>query len=280
MNDMKFERPKKRKEGMGFYLALVGCLAAIVAVTWTAVGNSDALTPEDTGRVSENTSEAEEVGAVPNRYIDGFDWDEEADREDSGVIEEIASGSESEKTAPEGEKNLSETENGEKQVNAVPISSVPAGEPSSAAPESADSGAATRNKQTYMLPVGNEIFKEYSGDELVYSMTFGDWRVHEGVDFKADKDQMVRCAGDGTVTDVMQDPLYGTTVIIDHGDFEAYYCGLVENVIVEKKQEVLMGDDLGNVGDIPCEIVEELHLHFAVKKGGKWVDPIAALRRQ
>ena len=273
MNDMKFERPKKRKEGTGFYLALIGCLAAIVAVTWTAVGSSDALTPENTGTVSESASDAEEVGAVPNRYIDGFDWEEDAEEEYSSVMQELADSAEPEKSPPEAEKK-------EKQVNATPVSAASAGEAVSAVPGDTASDTAKKNKQTYMLPVGNEVFKEYSGEELVYSMTFGDWRIHEGVDFKADKDQMVRCVGDGTVTDIVKNPLYGTIVIIDHGDFEAHYCGLVENVIVEKKQEVLMGDDLGNVGDIPCEIVEELHLHFGVKKAGKWVDPMAAMRRQ
>jgi len=279
MSNLRFQKPKRKKEGMGFYIALVGCLAAIVAVTWTAVGNLDTLTPDQespSSRASKEPSDTQEAGGVPNQYIDGFDWGEDLTNEYSSVMNEMSS------TVSSTDTSSKKTSSSEaKQTNAKPASSSATSSRRDVAKEvSSFNAGADKPKQSYMLPVGNEVLKEYSGGKLVYSMTFGDWRVHDGVDFKAAKSDVVRTVGDGTVKDIVKDPLYGTTVVIDHGDFEAHYCGLVENVIVEKGQQVMMGDDLGSLSDIPCEIVEEIHLHFGVKKDGKWVDPIEAMRKK
>jgi len=35
-------------------------------------------------------------------------------------------------------------------------------------------------------PVDGEIIEKFSEDELVYSRTLGDWRVHNGIDIKAE----------------------------------------------------------------------------------------------
>lgn len=263
---------------MGFYIALVGCLAAIVAVTWTAVGNLDTLAPDQTSpssQTSESPDDAQEAAGIPDQYIDGFDWGEDLTEEYNSVMSETSSVVSSDVTS--SEKVSSEA----KQTNAKPTSSSSAtsSKRDVAKDVSSFNAGASTPKQSYMLPVGNEVLKEHSGGNLVYSMTFGDWRVHEGVDFKAAKSDVVRAAGDGVVKDIVNDPLYGNTIIIDHGDFEAHYCGMVKNVLVEKGQQVMMGDDLGSLSDIPCEIVEEVHLHFGVKKDGKWVDPIAAMRK-
>ena len=43
-----------------------------------------------------------------------------------------------------------------------------------------------------MYPAGKNVMKEFSGDELVYSQTLKDWRVHDGVDFEVEKVQRSR----------------------------------------------------------------------------------------
>ena len=57
-------------------------------------------------------------------------------------------------------------------------------EPSALQTESspASSSAAPASTQ----PVSGRVLNSYSGDELVYSKTLGDWRTHNGVDYAAE----------------------------------------------------------------------------------------------
>lgn len=46
---------------------------------------------------------------------------------------------------------------------------------------------------------------------------------------------------------------------------------------VHEGDEVAAREQIGAVGQIPCELSLEDHLHFAVQKDGKWVDPLSSL---
>ena len=46
----------------------------------------------------------------------------------------------------------------------------------------------------------------YSGDELVYSSTLGDWRTHNGVDYACAQDAQVCAPAAGKVTAVDTKP--------------------------------------------------------------------------
>ena len=130
-----------------------------------------------------------------------------------------------------------------------------------------------------MYPAGQNVMKEFSGDELVYSQTLKDWRVHDGVDFEVEKGTAVKAMTDGTVTDVREDPMWGTVVEIDHnGGVVATYCGLTKNVAVKKGDAVTTSQQLGAVGEIPCEIAEASHLHLKVTKDGQIIDPVTLLQ--
>ena len=67
-----------------------------------------------------------------------------------------------------------------------------------------------------VYPTNNIIVKEFSSDNLVYSKTLGDWRIHEGTDFKAEEGSMVKSITDGKVIDIYDDPFYGVTLEIEH----------------------------------------------------------------
>lgn len=130
----------------------------------------------------------------------------------------------------------------------------------------------------FTFPVGGTITKKFNDKELQYSDTYDDWRIHLGIDIVADKGTEVHSAGNGKVVKVYEDQLMGNTVIIDHGNgIEGYYCGL-NSPLVKANQVVEAGATIGGIGDIPSEIVEQAHLHFAVKKDNKWVEPIKTLQ--
>ena len=116
---------------------------------------------------------------------------------------------------------------------------------------------------------------EYSMDALVYNETMGDWRTHDGMDIAAQAGEYVRAAAQGTVTDVYEDVLYGTTVVIDHGaGLVSYYANLQAQPVVKPGDALLAGDVIGSVGETAlCESAQQPHLHFAMSLHDASVDP-------
>jgi murein DD-endopeptidase MepM/ murein hydrolase activator NlpD len=132
----------------------------------------------------------------------------------------------------------------------------------------------------FMLPFGTNISKDYSGGEMVKSLTMGDWRVHDGVDFGGERDAQVFAIASGVVKDVLNDPLWGIVLVIDHGEgIVARYCGLSENSTPQKGREVAKGDAIAVIGQIPCESAEGTHLHLSIQVGGKTADPLAVMNK-
>lgn len=129
----------------------------------------------------------------------------------------------------------------------------------------------------FVMPLGGTVKKEFSSESLQYSETYGDWRIHNGIDIAAKKGTEVCSAGKGKVKKVYDDSVLGKTVVIDHGNgIECYYCG-VKSVSVTKGDVVEIGQRIGVVGSIPSEVADETHLHFMVLKEGKEVDPMKEL---
>lgn len=247
MSNMRFQKSDKPEsgKGKGFYVALGVCLIAIGAAAWTTYdGVKQFVTP------IENTSSSPVVSAESQVVSD-----QEAGNTVSGVTVETSS-------AP---------------VQSEPeVSSQPANTVSSTASE------VTANTQPELTayPSGKTVIKEFSGSDPVYSLTFNDWRVHEGTDFAADQGSMVRAIAGGTVKDVVNDPMTGVTIIIAHRDYDAYYCGLGETTLVKTGDTVETAQEIGSIKSVPSEIVEPTHLHFAIKKDGKWVDPMEILENK
>lgn len=135
---------------------------------------------------------------------------------------------------------------------------------------------ATPYQDYYTLPLGTDILKDYSPDKPTYSATMGDWRTHSGIDFKAAEGEQVKAISYGTITDIYDDALWGTTVEIDHGNgVTAKYCGFNKEALEIKKGATVEGGSLlGYLGTIPCEKSELSHLHFEVYYNGENVEPL------
>ncbi len=131
---------------------------------------------------------------------------------------------------------------------------------------------------TIVLPAGNKMSKKYSGENPVYSKTFNDWRIHNGTDFNLAKGEKVVALTDGTVKDIYSDPIYGTTMVIDHnGEFTAYYSGLGKTTMVNIGEKVENGTEIGSIGSLPGEALDGDHLHLSIKKGDMYIDPLEIL---
>ncbi|MCM1382873.1 MAG: M23 family metallopeptidase [Muribaculaceae bacterium] len=154
-------------------------------------------------------------------------------------------------------------------------------EPTEKVPEETTSPPVTETfiPQAMVRPLNGEILNEFSDGELVKSKTLNVWKTHDGVDIAGATDEKVKSMTSGTVTKVYDDQMLGTCVVVDHGGgLEGYYCNLSKDIPVAEGQSVSAGTIIGSVGNTAeGEISEDSHLHFAVKKNGGWIDPIALI---
>lgn len=143
--------------------------------------------------------------------------------------------------------------------------------------KSDSSSADDKQTQPNVMPVNGEILNPFSFGELVKSETLGVWKTHDGVDIAAENGTPVKAMNKGEVTQVAEDPLWGYTVIIDHGSgVMGYYYNLSSAVAVKEGDKVQSGQTIGAVGDTAeIEAATGSHLHFGLKKNGEWTDPIS-----
>lgn len=133
--------------------------------------------------------------------------------------------------------------------------------------------------QAIISPLEGEVLAAFSVDRLMYNETLGDWRTHDGVDIAAMADAAVLSASSGTVCAVTNDPLMGTTVIIDHADgYQTTYANLQAELDVAAGDKVSAGQIIGAVGTTAAaEAAQGPHLHFSVSKNNIPVDPMEYL---
>ena len=132
----------------------------------------------------------------------------------------------------------------------------------------------------FILPMGNDIIKDFSNGEMVYSETMGDWRVHNGVDFGGSAGNDVLAVSNGKIFKVYDDSFWGTVAEIDHGNgMIVRYCGLKSGSVLPEGSNVKQGDKIGSLGHIPVEITDSDHLHLEVLIEGEVVDPLEAFNK-
>ena len=113
----------------------------------------------------------------------------------------------------------------------------------------------------------------FSGDELVYSATLGDWRTHNGADYAAPAGESVYPAKAGKVDSVTEDALWGYAVeITDKNGVTWRYCGLTDTE-VKAGDSVTTATSIGKAGSVPAETSGEAHLHLECIKDGAYLDP-------
>ena len=170
----------------------------------------------------------------------------------------------------------SESESHNNTTESTEQSSVAEEQPSESDEATAENVAAEKIV-TFALPVTGDIIKSFDSQRLQYSKTYGDMRLHNGIDIIGEEGTPVKASADGTVKSVTEDPLWGTTVVIEHeGGIETHYCGLNDSS-VEVGQEIKMSKIVGTIGKTPCECLDESHLHFAMKQGDKWLSPLTVM---
>lgn len=220
----------------GFYLALLACiLAAALSSFWAIRSMTQHL-----GGENSTSMEDDALWELPEEPVD-------QNVTDIPVLEE--------KPATSSQPSSSQS-GAQQQQTAPPASSEPA------AP----------SEPVSVQPVSGQITAIFSGDELVYSETLGDWRTHNGVDIACEAGATVKACRGGTVTAVYEDGLWGKVVELEADGVVFRYTGLAD-VSVKTDAQVAAGDSLGKVGETYAEALDQSHLHLEVLKGGAYVDP-------
>ena len=260
------EQIKKFLHGKGFALVLAACLLAAAAAGVWAVRTvrdelrqnlTDLTNPSSTARQTIPEPEPDpDVGLEEEElWLDLPDTAEQAANSVAGVPQPVPGSSSVSSGAASGSGSVHEP-------SALQGASSPAS--SSVAPASTQ-------------PVSGRVLNAYSGDELVYSSTLGDWRTHTGVDYACAQDAQVCAPAAGKVTAVDTDGRWGSVVCIEDSAGRIWrVCGTADPA-VHTGDEVSVGQALGRAGSIPNECAEETHIHLEVMQGDTYLDPAKLL---
>ncbi len=100
-------------------------------------------------------------------------------------------------------------------------------------------------------------------------------RMHNGLDFRAEKGAKVRATKDGVVTAAGKSGGFGKRVTIDHGDGYSTLSAHLWRIRVKEGDKVSTGDVIGRVGSTGLSTGP--HLHFEVSLGTIRLDPLLFL---
>lgn len=106
--------------------------------------------------------------------------------------------------------------------------------------------------------------------------------LSRGISIKDENDNefSVLAAMSGTVKEVNESPVYGLTVVLDHGDdILSEYISL-SSATVEVGDKVLQGQKLGISGKNEYDAQASNHLHFKISKNGKYYNPLDILGKK
>lgn len=136
----------------------------------------------------------------------------------------------------------------------------------------------------FLLPfIGKE--EEIEPQEMIWPLEgriasgFG-WRTdpettkehfHEGVDMEAPLGTPVKVVLDGRVSEIIDSPIFGHMVVVDHGKGLGTAYAHLSEVLVRSPQPLTQGEIIGRVGQSGNALSP--HLHFEVREEGVPVDP-------
>ncbi|MCQ4023394.1 MULTISPECIES: M23 family metallopeptidase [unclassified Ruminococcus] len=134
--------------------------------------------------------------------------------------------------------------------------------------------ATAEKSEDYFYPVGKEVVKKYSGVTPVKSETFGDYRTHNGTDFKSEEDASVHMITTGTIQAIKTDEIMGGIIVTENNDGSVItYCGVEPSEGLKIGAHLSAGDVIGNLGKIAGEEKDGIHLHLEISVDGKPVNP-------
>lgn len=273
MNGKRFSEEKTRRNG--FYLALAVCLVAVGIAAWSTYDAVNSYTEPQS-----SLSQQEGSSSTSSQVQAGISLEEE-DGEGQGSSSSRSETSSKPSDDPEAPQDSSAQETAGQVTQETPEPS-PAPESQPEQEETQEQVPATAPlyeiSQEMIWPIeGGDSLNAYSAGAPVYSKTMKDWRIHTGLDVAAENESPVLACANGQVKETYTDSMLGNVILVEHGDYLFYYCGVGENFLVNPGDVVTAGQQLGVVTAVPYEAAEEPHLHLEVRRDGVALDPQAVL---
>lgn len=130
----------------------------------------------------------------------------------------------------------------------------------------------------FEMPVVGEIVMDYSMEHGIYDVTLNQYRTNDCLSIDAEVGEPVCAAEDGVVETIFMDEERGKTLVINHQNGWKTTYSQLDELDVEKGDNVKKGETLGNVSE-PTKYGVALgpHLDFAMSKDGEKVDPKSVL---
>ena len=257
------EQIRKFLRDKGFALALLACLvAAAAAGVWAVRTVRDELDKNLSGlKTPDSTSTAPGIDeglstTTPQEDETTWEWPTEPAANSVSNVPKAASSA---------------------SRSASSVSSAPQAGSGSVREPSALQGAsspASSSAQPAAAPsMPGRVLNAFSGDELVYNKTLGDWRTHNGVDYACTQGAAVAAPVAGKVVSAGAEGNWGTVVVLEDAAGRLWrLCGVADPA-VKAGDTVTAGQKLGTVGTVGCECAEESHIHVEVKQGESYLDP-------
>lgn len=244
MNNSQKNRKKEQRQSIIVTVIVIMMMVAIVVAVATALAKNDpTVLPEDTTQKGSKDSALSGADADSPETDDVF-FDKNEEEKDS-------------------EKDSEKAEDTEKKDEDTkePIANTEIPDP---LPE-------------FMAPVKGDIGKPCSLTVPVFSLTMEDYRTHNGIDIYCAEGCDIAAAADGTVKEIWDDPMMGTSISIEHtGGAVSVYQNLYDEIPegIEAGARVVKGQVIATAGDTAlCELCEDSHLHFSIFVNGEAVDP-------
>ena len=175
------------------------------------------------------------------------------------------------------------TDYAQKELGDIVFINLPAeGDEAVAGEALADVESVKTVSDVFTWPVKGAVLRDFSLEVLSRDPTMGDWRTHSGLDLAAAQGVKVLAMSAGTVEQIYEDPLMGTTVVVDHGGgLQSRYSNLAAETAVREGDAVAIGQILGEVGGTAmAEVGMDSHLHLETLLDGQLVDPREYLPEQ
>jgi murein DD-endopeptidase MepM/ murein hydrolase activator NlpD len=99
---------------------------------------------------------------------------------------------------------------------------------------------------------------------------------HTGLDIKANRDTVIRCARDGRVAYSGWMGGYGKVVVVEHANGQSTLYAHCNSLLVQKGEKVSVGQNIARVGTTGRTTGP--HLHFEVRLGNRAENPLKYLR--
>lgn len=256
------EQLRKFLRDKGFVLVLAACLiAAAAAGVWAVRTVREELEEDlDSLKVPESTATLPGIDEEPIPTQEEYpEWQQPTTPAANSVA-----------NVPKAESSASSASSSGQASGSGSVHE-PSGWESASLPAS-DSAAPASTQ-----PVSGRILNAYSGDELVYNKTLGDWRTHNGIDYAAGAGEAVVSPVAGSVVLAGTDGSWGPVVAIKDDAGRIWrLCG-VASPKVKEGESVSAGQTLGSVGSVSCECAEESHIHLEVKQDDRYLDPVSCM---